>query len=478
MTWSATAVVLPVIAWAFLLTRLSGERRGFLTHLGSAACLGLGTSTVVWWALMLLPLTSRTWLIAIDATFWTLACLVAWRVAQSVVSRPEDDQRRRAAQWPPKALLIVALTAAGVYFVAAAATIPHGTWDAWAIWNARARFFFRGYPGAWMEAFSPALSWSHPDYPLLVPLSVARAWTYIGGEHVTVPILLGATFCTGIVTTAAISVRRTATGWRGVLTAVMILASPVFLAYGATQCADIPLAFYVLTTCVLVGRATEAGSRPAWWAVAGVAAGLAAWTKNEGMFFAAIVFVVCAAWSYRSNRWRGLARIAPLLGGAAPILAALVIFKLFFAPPNDLMAAQSIGHVLSNLGNVDRLQIVAAAVGKELWFGGANLVGVLPILAMFVLATGITRPVPPGPMLGLGISAAVIAADILVYILTPQDLVWHLSTSVQRVVLQIFPVLVWCGMSLAGERRGALSADGRARVRAEGPGLAASTPGF
>jgi 4-amino-4-deoxy-L-arabinose transferase-like glycosyltransferase len=375
-------------------------------------------------------------------------------------------------------LLIVTLAGAALYFVTAAVTIPHGTWDAWSIWNARARFFFRGYPGFWMEAFSPALNWSHLDYPLLVPLSVARAWTYIGGEHITVPIVLAGTFCTAIVTTAAKSVGRSTTAWRGVLTAAMILASPAFLAYSATQCADIPLAFYVLTTCVLIGSATESGSSPAWWAVAGVAAGLAAWTKNEGMAFAAIVFVVCTAWTYRTDGWRGLTRVALMFAGAAPILAVLVVFKLFFAPPNDLVAAQSIGHVVSNLSDVHRLEIVAAAVARELWFGKASVVGVLPLLAMFVLATGIRRPIPTGAILGLTISAAVIAVDILVYILTPQDLVWHLATSVQRVVLQIFPVIVWCGMSLADERRGAAMADGRARVRAEEPGLAASTPGF
>ena len=285
------------------------------------------------------------------------------------------------------------------------------------------------------------------------------------------PILLAATFCAGIVTTAAISVARSASAWRGVLTAVMILASPAFLANAVSQCADIPLAFYVLTTCVFIGRATEAGSRPGWWAVAGVAAGLAAWTKNEGMAFAAIVLVVCAAWAYRSHRWRGLARIAPLFAGAAPILAALVVFKLFLAPPNDLVRAQSIGHVLSNLRDVQRIQIVATAVGKELWFGGAGLVGVLPILTMFVLAAGIRRPVPTGPTLGLAFTGALIVADILAYILTPHDLAWQLRTSLERVIVQVFPAIVWCGMSLARQPRACRRRPRAARpVRAGEPG--------
>jgi hypothetical protein len=130
-----------------------------------------------------------------------------------------------------------------------------------------------------------------------------------------------------------------------------------------------------------------------------------------------------------------------------------------------MVAAQSIGHVLSNLQDVDRVQIVVTAVGKELWFGGASQIGVLPILAMFVLIAGIRRPVPTGAAIGLVCAAALIVADILAYALTPHDLAWQLRTSLDRVMIQVFPTIVWCGMSLA-------------RVRAGESRLAASTPDF
>src|SRR5579871_5924244 len=70
---------------------------------------------------------------------------------------------------------------------------PHGDWDAWAIWNLRARFFYRGGE-QWTAAFSPLLSWSHPDYPLLIPGAVARGWTYAGRETMLVPWLIACLF--------------------------------------------------------------------------------------------------------------------------------------------------------------------------------------------------------------------------------------------------------------------------------------------
>ncbi|HEY3038658.1 MAG TPA: hypothetical protein VGJ66_07965, partial [Pyrinomonadaceae bacterium] len=49
---------------------------------------------------------------------------------------------------------------------------PHGEWDAWAIWNMRARFIFRAGP-FWRDAFSYVIDRSRPDYPILIPASIA-----------------------------------------------------------------------------------------------------------------------------------------------------------------------------------------------------------------------------------------------------------------------------------------------------------------
>ncbi|MCF8053962.1 MAG: hypothetical protein K9K75_01915, partial [Deltaproteobacteria bacterium] len=75
---------------------------------------------------------------------------------------------------------------------------PHGKWDAWTIWNLHARFIFRG--GAnWYSYITPELLWSHPDYPLLLPLAVARVWLYVGTETQVAPALIAGIF--GLATT-------------------------------------------------------------------------------------------------------------------------------------------------------------------------------------------------------------------------------------------------------------------------------------
>jgi hypothetical protein len=69
-------------------------------------------------------------------------------------------------------LIVVAVSVASLAYWTL--LMPHGGWDAWAIWNLRARFIFRA--GAeWLRAFGSFMP--HTDYPLLVPLAVVRGWT-------------------------------------------------------------------------------------------------------------------------------------------------------------------------------------------------------------------------------------------------------------------------------------------------------------
>jgi len=65
---------------------------------------------------------------------------------------------------------------------------PHGSWDAWNIYNLGARFIYRGST-EWATAFSNPYDWSLPDHPLLITGNVARIWSYAGYEALMAPVL-------------------------------------------------------------------------------------------------------------------------------------------------------------------------------------------------------------------------------------------------------------------------------------------------
>ena len=120
----------------------------------------------------------------------------------------------------------LALLSAIIRFCGLTQQYPHGQYDAFSIWNLRARFLYEG--AQYWKEFTHATADSHTDYPLLVPASVARSWELIGWETQLVPsaIALLFTFATiGVVTTSISHFR----GERQGLVAGLVLLGTPFL---------------------------------------------------------------------------------------------------------------------------------------------------------------------------------------------------------------------------------------------------------
>jgi hypothetical protein len=446
---AAVALLLPFVAWMLICRRLHTNRH-WLFALPWAAPLAIGSSSVVWWGLMQLRIESQRGLIAADAGIWLalISVLLLRRPGASPATPGPVAVTSNRTKWIVLTGVAMAFGLAAVAFAADTAVMPHGAWDAWAIWNLRARFLYRGYPDYWRDGFSPMLAWSHVDYPLLVPLAVARGWTLLGRESTAVPAALAAIFALSAVLGAAGSVGHVRSTRRGWLTAVAILACPAFVKYSSSQCADVPLAFFILATFVWMFRAVESPSDHSAWLVAGASAGLAAWTKNEGALFLVLSVTVLAIRSAGVGSRAGLKCVGVLLVGALPMIAALMTLKAL-ARDNDLLQAQSAQSLLTAFGSVDRVTTVAAGIGHTLWSGGATGVGVLPIVAAFVLLVGLERQTNPVPYMALITLALLIAGYACVFAMTPHDLAWQMKTSLDRVMLHAFPTLVWSGMMIA-----------------------------
>jgi hypothetical protein len=318
-----------------------------------------------------------------------------------------------------------------------AKAFPQGDWDGWAIWNLHARFLYRGSTGAWKDLFGSGMAWSHPDYPLLLPGLVAGSWTILGAEAPLVPALLSSVFgllSVSLLTSAMLAITKDARGW---LTGLILLATPSFLLQSAHQTADIPLAAYILSTIVALQLAERwRDCRRELLFIAGFAAGLAAWTKNEGLLFIVVLVAsLCVVHAWKRT-WQALAsQMVWLAAGLAPSLLVIFAFKLLLAPPNDIMSQAALdGRLISSA----RYMQIAKAFAEQ--FVNFGRVGVNPLLivAAYLLARhwrkqGISqfRFIPIPILAGIGYFA--------VYLFSPYDLTWHLGTSIDRLFLQLWP---------------------------------------
>ena len=204
-------------------------------------------------------------------------------------------------------------------------------------------------------SFTPLLTWSHPDYPLLIPGFVAGWWKLLGHESTVVPAATAFLFTFGTAGLLAASLALLRERRQGLLAGLVLLGAPSFIAVGASQFVDVPVAWSLLAGIVLLAMDCPAA--------AGLAAGFGAWTKNEGvlLFVAlAIGWGVARQWTVR--RLRGFA-----LGALVP-LTVLIWFKLTVAPANPLVSS---ANALQHLTDLSRYQIILAGFARHVWtFGG------------------------------------------------------------------------------------------------------------
>jgi hypothetical protein len=434
------ALLLPIVAAYSLLPTLPRGKGhpadALVLRISAATGVGLGVSSVAFF-LSLLLFDAVPWsVLAFDVLLLGFSAY-AWRQkGEGGLSSPTVSQvDNRLAS-------VLSLIFVGVLFVSFAGFLlasirePHGEWDAWAIWNAKARFLARG--GAnWRLIFSKEMV--TPDYPLLLPGTIARAWRYAGNTSPMVSMAVAGLFAAATIglTVAALAILRgRAQGAVGGL-----LLAPPLLAEASHQYADVPLAFYALATMVLLALRDrhDAGGESLPF-LAGVTAGMAAWTKNEGLVFLLIV----VGWqSLRTLLDGGRAKRLALLWfclGAVPFLtfnAMLRLRLLESAPPVTFLRWEA---VRAQLFAPARCWEVMRTVGQQ-WTAS----GILPIVVLYAALCGLSpdRELRSGGRSGMVVLALMLVAYFEVYVITPHDLTWHVSTTLSRLMIQIAPLAVF-----------------------------------
>ena len=341
--------------------------------------------------------------------------------------------------------LTLAFTAAAaiavLIFVLSSLTNPDGGWDAIAIWNLRARFLFRGGEW-WRDAFSARIPWAHADYPLLVPGIVAMSWAFAGKDSTLLPVSIGFLFlaATAGVLIATLGILRGRI--QALIAGTLLLAAGAFVQVSGYQYADAPRGFYILATLALLCLEDQYRGAPGLAGLAGASAGFAAWTKNEGLLFLAAIVLARAFALIRFQGARPAARQMSLFAaGLIPVLAVVGIFKVKFAPPNDLIAPHAGNSVAANLLDGWRYVTVVTAFVKQALTTGGFIVPVILVLAVYLyLVKARIHPTARMTVHTLGLTIALmLAGDFGVYQLLSYALDFQLRTSLDRIFLQLWP---------------------------------------
>jgi hypothetical protein len=426
------SLVLPIASgwvWCRALGALPAERSWMarILQVGLAVALGFGASSALYFLL--------SWAGVADVPVVAAGeiALVAAGVAL-MMRRPE------AAPTPPRRLtyfefmllagLVVLMCLAGAVAARTYTGAPHGRWDAWAIWNLRARYF--AGEGTWRNAVSPLLAETHPDYPLATSSLIARTWLYGGREFdPAVPLGIAALYALATLLTVVGAVGTIRGPTLGLLAGCVLLGVGSWVAEIGSQYADVPLSLYFAGALSLVAVAIATENKRAA-SLAGIFAGLGAFVKNEGIAFVAVLLIALALTSQGRRHWQAFAM------GLTPALAVVLIFK-FFVAPSDPVLSQGVGSMLSKAADVSRWGAIAVGFAGRIWTLSdwyAHPVLLAGAVLFFFRPSRETRMQATTLWIA---SALMVGAYAAAYLITPADLKWQIDTSTDRLLVQILP---------------------------------------
>jgi 4-amino-4-deoxy-L-arabinose transferase-like glycosyltransferase len=399
---------------------------------------------------------SRKGLAAAQITL--LVCALAslfYKLKSTRDAPPKAPVRKQLSRSKPQLILSILFVAAVVsaiaVFVSQSLRQPHGEWDAWAVYNMKARFLFTA-GDYWRDLFSEPTGWTSPDYPLLIPAAIAACWTLMGRETVAVPILIALlfTFATIGVVYRSVSLLRGKS--QGLLAGLVLACTPFLILHGASQYTDIPLAFFFSATIALLHLQDLLPERKykflhyRFFMLAGVMVGLSTWTKNEGLLFLVAILAARFAVFVPKNGLRVFLRqVVNIAIGLIPVLLVVIYFKVTLATPNRMLFPPQGPSFFEKLLDSSRYWIILDAFITNAFSFGNWAASFTALLLFYLLLLGIGIKQNEGPCIAASLIALgiMIAGYFMIYVLSPLDLSVHLGTSLNRVLLQLWPSIVF-----------------------------------
>jgi hypothetical protein len=312
-----------------------------------------------------------------------------------------------------------------VYFVLVAS--KYGGWDAWAMWNLKAKYLF--YANDWKNVFSPHLSYSSRDYPLMLPSIIAFISNAIGADTPLVPMF----FSYGVSIILPLLVYFAL--WKERLYLYAILALLIFVfdssfkLMASAQEADALLSLLLLLTFVLYNTLKKADDNQVY--IISFVCVSCAWVKNEGIVFM-LLFSGCFIMANYKNR----GALKKYFTGAIIPLTIWASFKLCYSPANSVVANNTTVNALTaHLTDVERYAIIIKAWIKMLFSKYLVLV-VLTLAGLIKNRPGLVR-------LPFVVISLLIASYFVVYLVAPGNVNWLLYTSLVRLFLHVYPALVY-----------------------------------
>jgi hypothetical protein len=413
------------------------SRMTIVQLIGLGPAVGAGTmGLLLFWASLIGFAPSRTVLAMIG--FVTLASLVVMKKKNRLARI-----KTLAIDWEKgdgwMVVPLVVMLAGLVMIVIVALSSPLVEWDAFAIWGFKAKVLtheaLRSTPAYFHDL---TLSYSHLDYPLMVPFLTAGAYAAMGTVDDQTGKLVSVFLDVLIVPMVYLGLRWKLRRLPAACLCAILAMLPAMFRYGGVGCADLPLAMFYAGSILYVARWIDR-QQAQDLILAILFSAFAAFTKNEGMVLALMngaVILGFGLWSGRRRDWVGA---AAFFAGLLAMDAAWLIWSRNLPRTHEdygpkLLSSLVVTHLprLKEIIPAMLVQTTEFQVWGLLWI----MAGVLALLGWRALA----RPYVLALWILLGLH---LMSYALAYSVTPWNFNTLMPMTMDRLLLHTVPAVIF-----------------------------------
>ncbi len=313
-------------------------------------------------------------------------------------------------------------------------------WDALFVWALKARAIHESNGQVPFWYFSDITrAWSHPDYPLQVPLLQAFVYDWVGREHqVLGKAVTGLYVVAGLPLIYAATARLTGQRLFGVAAVALVLSTPQLLLQEGGALSgyiDFPLAIVYCAAAVALLAYTTTGE---WQAALLMSLLLcsAAGLKNEGTLLAVLLGGLSFVAIVRRRH------LGAAVAVAVPLAITLVSWRVFLMWQQSLMGQDFVRRSIPELLRRRDWWVIGRELVKEVASPGHW--GLLWPVVVSGFLVGLLRPVTRqrSAMLVMATAGPLVLILTTYLFSTWGNLAVHIESSLPRLLLQVAPLAI------------------------------------
>jgi len=327
---------------------------------------------------------------------------------------------------------------------------PFGGWDAWSIWNLKAKFILLGKEN-WSNIFKPSILCSNPHYPILLPCINAWVWSTLNKPIPQGPMITGLFFTFSLFGILFESLRKwTSTLWAAAGT-LFLISSPFFIKLAINQYCDIIIGFYLLCSFIFILYATSSSNNHNFYILCGICLGLLSFSKNEGLVLAALIGFWALIGIVSNKKTNKIKSFICLTVSSIVALIPFTIFQLLYSS-KDITFINGLTSTIKPV-TLNRLKIILFRFYLEFkqdsWNGLLILIFIGVLIILFKTIIKKNKSI---------FQSSIIPSTVLCYLIiiiayyftnTLLEPIWWMNNSLNRILFTLIPsVVLWIGLCL------------------------------